>query len=55
MIYSCPEHSEEAIEEAIEDGGLPPIFEKIQTELHPSKKCFICNEKAVYQVTQAES
>lgn len=52
MIYSCQEHAEVALEEALEDEGLPPKFEKISTEVHTSKKCFICKEQAVYHVTQ---
>lgn len=55
MIYSCQEHAEEAIEEALEDEGFSPIFEKIPKEVSTSNRCFICNAPAVYQVIQVSS
>ncbi|WP_416148032.1 CxxH/CxxC protein [Salipaludibacillus sp. HK11] len=55
MIYSCYEHAEEAIEEALEDGGLPPIFEKMSPEITIQRKCFLCKKNAVYQVTPLSS
>ncbi|PYZ91765.1 CxxH/CxxC protein [Salipaludibacillus keqinensis] len=51
MLFSCENHVEEALEEALEDEGLPPDFEILPPEVRTSKKCFFCHEQATYQVT----
>lgn len=49
-IYSCNDHVEEAIEEAIEDGGLPPELEKVTEDFQDKKTCFICDSVPIYIV-----
>ena len=51
MIYSCAEHAGEALEETLEDGGLPPEIEHIASLEAPSfPYCFLCTRRAVYAV-----
>ncbi|GEL08974.1 CxxH/CxxC protein [Salisediminibacterium halotolerans] len=50
MLYSCAEHIGEALEECVEDGGLPPEMEKTDRD----EACFFCGEKAAYVVEKRE-
>lgn len=52
MIYSCNEHVNEAIEEALTDEGLPPILEVVSFDVKQSEKCFLCHGQAVYKVNE---
>lgn len=49
-IFSCKEHVEEAIEEAIEDEGLPPELAVVTERYKAEKKCFICEKSPTYMV-----
>lgn len=50
ITYCCGNHIEEALEETLEDGGLPPDFQKIIPGAQGEIRCFICLNQAVYKV-----
>ncbi|AOM81437.1 hypothetical protein BBEV_0041 [Salisediminibacterium beveridgei] len=50
ITYCCEEHIEEALEETLEDGCLPPDFQNIVPGAHGEIRCFICLKQAVYKV-----
>lgn len=50
ITYCCEEHIEEALEETLQDGALPPDFEKIIPGAHGDIRCFLCLKTAVYKV-----
>ncbi|MGY4688243.1 CxxH/CxxC protein [Salibacterium sp. K-3] len=49
MYFACPEHSERALDDAVEETGEPPLMEKME-EKHSSTTCSYCTEKAVYKM-----
>ncbi|QKS73087.1 CxxH/CxxC protein [Paenalkalicoccus suaedae] len=50
IIYSCTEHIEEALEECLEDGSLPPHMEKLAEVAEEKWTCFLCEAEADYKV-----
>ncbi|UCZ53219.1 CxxH/CxxC protein [Bacillus shivajii] len=51
MIYSCKEHIDIAIEEAIDENGMPPQLEEVLNDKEFSTVCFMCEEQAKYKVS----
>ncbi|WP_147422006.1 CxxH/CxxC protein [Salipaludibacillus neizhouensis] len=49
-IFSCKEHVEEAIEEAIDDEGFPPELALVPEQEKTEKVCFICEHSSTYMV-----
>lgn len=50
ITYCCDEHLDEAIEESLEDGGLPPDIEKLIGGVQGDVRCFMCLQQATHKV-----
>ncbi|WP_147802552.1 CxxH/CxxC protein [Alkalicoccus halolimnae] len=55
MVYSCKEHIEEALEEVLEDGAPPPELDLINAAQAAEQVCFICGERAEYNVNEGKT
>ncbi|MDQ0257595.1 CxxH/CxxC protein (TIGR04129 family) [Evansella vedderi] len=51
MYYSCIEHIEVAMEEVIDESGMPPELTFIDEKLKSSTTCSFCNEQAKYKIS----
>ncbi|SDH90333.1 CxxH/CxxC protein, BA_5709 family [Alteribacillus persepolensis] len=50
MIYACEDHSDRALDDAVEKNGEPPVIEKIEADL--STTCSFCDNQAVYKIVE---
>ncbi|WP_185819903.1 CxxH/CxxC protein [Salibacterium salarium] len=50
MIFTCIEHSDRALDDALEKTGEPPNMEKISDESNKSTSCSYCKNQAVYKI-----
>ncbi|WP_096186051.1 CxxH/CxxC protein [Evansella halocellulosilytica] len=51
MFYSCDEHIDIALEEAIDEREMPPEIVKVSEEEKLSTTCFMCEKTAGYKVS----
>ncbi|MDG5789435.1 CxxH/CxxC protein [Evansella sp. AB-P1] len=51
MVYSCENHIDEAIEEVVDQTGLPPQLELVDGKLGENQTCFLCGESAKYVIS----
>ncbi|WP_084414157.1 CxxH/CxxC protein [Salibacterium aidingense] len=54
MYYACEEHSERALDDAVEHSGEPPFMDRM-AEDNLSTGCSYCEQKAVYKVQEKRS
>ena len=50
MLYSCEEHIDIALDEQVDESGLPPELNKIANSAQLSTPCTFCKEPAIYVV-----
>ncbi|WAA09561.1 CxxH/CxxC protein [Fervidibacillus albus] len=54
-IYSCEEHVEYALEEVVNEEGMPPTLKRIESGILSTKRCAYCGKPSVYIVSNEYS
>nr|WP_236939302.1 CxxH/CxxC protein [Evansella clarkii] len=52
MYYSCEEHVDIALDEQVDDSGMPPELKKIEQNEELSTTCSFCEKPAIYAVKE---
>jgi len=50
MIYCCMEHVDEALDKAVKEHEVAPVFEKLESVDNIQNTCVYCGKPAVYVV-----